>query len=423
MENCDICCEKLNKINHKQVKCPFCDLTSCRTCSQKYILSSFEDPHCMGCKTRWNREFIDSFCTVLFRNKDLKRHRENVLFERERALMPATQPEVERILAIMKMNSVIKEYKVRLITLHNRYSELDYTDTIQIGEEIGVIYTDMEHAYRELTRLRNMGQMISVVDSSLFTRQCPEEKCKGFLNHEWYCGLCDQRFCKECNEKLSDDHECDPDVVKTMKLLNRDSKSCPKCGMVIHKLNGCSQMWCISCHTAFDWRTGEIVSGRVHNPHYIEFKRQNINSREHGDIPCGGIPSFRELREIQSSDKILNYYTIIQQLEHENIFIANPEPINNTRVRISYMLNDFSDIFFKDYLQRQEKTRDKWQEVANIYDVLVHSGGDLLRQYVLEPSRESEIENILDELFKYGNTIFQSMRKRYVSVLPRNIYV
>ena len=182
-------------------------------------------------------------------------------------------------------------------------------------------------------------------------------------------------------------------------------------------------MWCISCHTAFDWRTGEIVSGRVHNPHYIEFKRQNINSREHGDIPCGGIPSFRELREIQSSDKILNYYTIIQQLEHENIFIANPEPINNTRIRISYMLNQFSDILFKDYLQRQEKTRDKWQEVANIYDVLVHSGGDLLRQYVLEPSRESEIENILDELFKYGNTIFQSLRKRYVSVLPRNIYV
>ena len=67
--------------------------------------------------------------------------------------------------------------------------------------------------------------------------------------------------------------------------------------------------------------------------------------------------------------------------------------------------------------------KDKWEEVANIYDVLVHSGGDLLRQYVLEPSRESEIENILDELFKYGNTIFQSVRKRYVSVLPRNIYV
>ena len=97
MECCQVCCEKINKINHKKVKCPFCDLTSCRVCSQRYILSSFEDPHCMGCKTRWDREFIDSFCTVKFRNKDLKLHRENVLLEREKALMPATQPEVERL--------------------------------------------------------------------------------------------------------------------------------------------------------------------------------------------------------------------------------------------------------------------------------------------------------------------------------------
>ena len=81
MNDCDVCCEKLNKINHKKVECPFCDLTCCRSCSQRYILSTFEDPHCMGCKTLWNREFIDSFCTKYFRNTELKRHRENVLFE------------------------------------------------------------------------------------------------------------------------------------------------------------------------------------------------------------------------------------------------------------------------------------------------------------------------------------------------------
>ena len=80
MENCDVCCEKLNKINHKKVECPFCDLTSCRSCSQRYILSTFEDPHCMGCKTLWNREFVDSFCTKYFRNTELRRHREKRSF-------------------------------------------------------------------------------------------------------------------------------------------------------------------------------------------------------------------------------------------------------------------------------------------------------------------------------------------------------
>ena len=410
MECCQVCCEKINKINHKKVKCPFCDLTSCRVCSQRYILSSFEDPHCMGCKTRWDREFIDSFCTVKFRNKDLKLHRENVLLEREKALMPATQPEVERLLAIRKLQRLAREQRERLFQLHEAGENVP---------ELGILYNEMERTYRELSRLKNVGDPIPTT----FTRQCPNETCKGFLNVDWYCGLCDQYFCKDCNEPVTDDHECDPGVVETMKLLNRDSKSCPKCGMVIQKLNGCSQMWCISCHTAFDWRTGEISSGRVHNPHYIEFKRKNMISREHGDIPCGGIPSFRELRQIGAPETLLDYLIIVQNLENENIFMADPPPIDNTRVRISYMMNYLNDYILKDFLQRQEKHREKCREMSNIYEVIINSCGDLLRQYVLDQTRYMEIVNYIKQIFEYGNEIFSSIRKRYISVSPKNIEI
>ena len=412
MECCQVCCEKINKINHKKVKCPFCDLTSCRVCSQRYILSSFEDPHCMGCKTRWDREFVDSFCTVKFRNKDLKVHRENVLLERERALMPSTQPEVERLLAIQRLSRLARAQRERLYQLH------------AVGEnvpELGILYNEMERTYREMTRLRNVGDSIDT--PTIFTRQCPKESCKGFLNVDWYCGLCDQYFCKDCNEPVADDHECDPGVVETMKLLNRDSKSCPKCGMVIQKLNGCSQMWCISCHTAFDWRTGEISSGRVHNPHYIEFKRKNMISREHGDIPCGGIPSFRELRQIGAPESLLDYLIIVQNLENENIFMVDPPPIDNTRVRISYMMNYLNDYILKDFLQRQEKHREKCREMSNIYEVIINSCGDLLRQYVLDQTRYMEIVNYIKQIFEYGNEIFSSIRKRYISVSPKNIEI
>lgn len=85
---CDVCCEKFNKTNRKIVECSFCDLTCCSSCCQKYILSSFQDPHCMKCKNNWNREFIDSFCSKVFRLKQYREHRENVLFDRERGLMP-----------------------------------------------------------------------------------------------------------------------------------------------------------------------------------------------------------------------------------------------------------------------------------------------------------------------------------------------
>ena len=419
MENCDVCCEKLNKINHKKVKCPFCDLTSCRSCSQRYILESFQDPHCMGCKTAWNREFVDSFCTKYFRTTELKRHRENVLFERECALMPDTQPEVERIIQMRRIRRIIREQKQKLLELHHRYQ------TLQLGEpmpdEIRILYREMENTYRHLEQIRNSGTIIDN-EPRRFVRQCPIEECKGFLNEEWYCGLCERHYCKSCNELLDENHVCDKDVVETMKLLNKDSKSCPKCGTVIHKTSGCAQMWCINCHTAFNWRTGQIENGRIHNPHFIEFRRKTMMSREHGDIPCGGAPTFRELREIGATNQILQYAMVIQQVEHEHMFL-DTRPIDNTQLRIAYMLNDIGKEDFKNFLQRQEKYKDKVRDLSNIFEMIGNTGGDLLRQYVLEPERHDEIVDLLQKIIDYGNEIFETIRSRYNSRLPRNIYV
>ena len=421
MENCNVCCEKLNKINHKQVKCPFCDLTSCRSCSQRYILSSFEDPHCMGCKTLWNREFVDSFCTKYFRNTELRRHRENILFEREKALMPQTQPEVERVLHIRRLRDIIKDQKYKLIELHNRYKTFDLDQIHPIHPEILTLYRQMETTHRHLEDIRYRGTLIDG-EPRKFVRQCPMEECKGFLNEEWYCGLCDDKFCKSCNEKLTETHECNPEVVKTMKLLNKDSKSCPKCGTVIHKTSGCAQMWCISCHTAFNWRTGEIEKGRIHNPHFIEFKKKTMMSREHGDIPCGGVPSFRELREILASNEILRCAVIIHDVERENIYL-DLRPIDNLHFRVAYMLNDVDEVYFKHHLQCQEKYLEKMRDISNIFEMMANSGGDLLRQYVLEPERHDEIVDMIHEIVDYGNDIFETIRKRYTCKTPRNIYI
>lgn len=419
MENCDVCCEKLNKINHKKVKCPFCDLTSCRTCSQRYILESFEDPHCMGCKTLWNREFVDSFCTKYFRNTELKRHRENVLFERERARMPETQPEVERIQHMRRLRRIIRQQKEALIELHHRYRTFEIE--IPLPPEIRTLYKEMENTYRHLEELRNGGTFIDS-EPRKFVRQCPVEECKGFLNEDWYCGLCARNYCKDCNEPLAPGHECDPETVKTMKLLNKDSKSCPKCGTVIHKTSGCAQMWCISCHTAFNWRTGEIETGRIHNPHFIEFKKKTMMSREHGDIPCGGVPSFRELREIGASNEILQYAMVVHQMERENMYI-DLTPIDNRNLRVAYMLNDIDENDFKNFLQRQEKFKDKSRDLSYIFEMMANTGGDLLRQYVIDTERHDEIIDLLKKIIDYGNEIFETIRKRYNCKLPRNIYI
>ena len=419
MTTCDVCCEKFNKVKHKKVECPFCDLSSCRSCSQRYILESFEDPHCMGCKTRWNREFVDSFCTKYFRNTELKRHRETILFERERVLMPGTQPEVERIIQMRRIHIIIQQQKKKLIELHNIYKVFEIDGPMP--REIQVLYREMEKTYRHLDQLRN-GRTFMDPEPRRFVRQCPVEECKGFLNENWYCGLCECKYCKDCNEPEGPEHICNPETVKTMKLLNKDSKSCPKCGTVIHKTSGCAQMWCISCHTAFNWRTGEIDTGRIHNPHFIEFKKKTMMSREHGDIPCGGVPSFRELREMGATNDILQYAVVIHQMEREIMYL-DTRPIDNTPLRVAYMMNDINEYMFKNYLQRQEKLTEKTRDLSNIFEMISNTSGDFLRQYVIEPGRHDEIIDSLHKIVEYGNEIFETIRKRYNCRLPRNIYV
>jgi hypothetical protein len=423
MSTCDVCCEKLNKINHKKVECPFCDLKSCRSCSQRYIIESFEDPHCMGCKTLWNREFVDTFCTKYFRNTELRRHRENVLFEREKALMPQSQKEVERILTIRRLRREARKLRATLIDLYQKYSLSFPINDRNIEEypDIVEFHHELERVYSELERARSTGELTETGPTK-FVRKCPHEACKGFLNEDYFCGLCSTSFCKNCNERVTDGHECDPEVVKTMKLLNRDSKSCPKCGTVIHKTSGCSQMWCINCHTAFDWRTGEVATGRIHNPHYIEFKRKNGVSREHGDIPCGGIPNYGELRSVGAPGDIINLASYVYYADREYIYL-DLEPINNLPFRVAYMLNELDEDSFKTYLQRQEKYKDKMRDLSHIYEMLVHSGGDLLRQFMLEPERVTEIVDMLKKLFTYGNDVFEVIRKRYNCVTPKNFYL
>lgn len=129
---------------------------------------------------------------------------------------------------------------------------------------------------------------------------CPVDGCKGFIGNGWKCGLCGVKVCQTCREcvaaseatsetcgEAGEQHICDKERVETIHLLMRETKPCPTCAALIYKTDGCDQMWCTQCRTAFSWHTGQKEKGRIHNPHYYEWVRRTQGSvpREPGDGP------------------------------------------------------------------------------------------------------------------------------------------
>lgn len=173
----------------------------------------------------------------------------------------------------------------------------------------------------------------------------------------------------------------------------------------------------VNCNTAFDWRTGNLVKGRIHNPHFFEFKKR---SREHGDIPCGGRPSISELSDKKASNEILDLLITLHRIDNELIHrYGDIYDDDNHHLRISYMLNSISEYEFKKELQKRDKQKCKNTDVRNIYELFTNSVSDLLRQWILY--NDIDVIQHVKELLDYSNDIIDTIRKRYNSKLPRYI--
>tara|TARA_R110000803_G_scaffold68224_4_gene130033 strand:- start:1804 stop:2784 length:981 start_codon:yes stop_codon:yes gene_type:complete len=259
-----------------------------------------------------------------------------------------------------------------------------------------------------------------------FVRKCPVEECRGFLSTQWKCGLCENKICPDCNEVKVEGHECDPGNVETVKLLKKDTKPCPKCGTMIFKISGCSQMWCPDCHTVFCWNTMRIESGVIHNPHYYDFQRQHgTRGRNHGDIPCGGFPDLQEIRVVAKSTKWgINIYNIhrrichLQDVELRFNYHEHPNPEDATELRIQYMMNMITENYMKQALQKREKAAAKLRDIRGIIQMVVDTGSDLLRQIVLDPNNYEEHSNVFENLKEYYNDAIGKISHRYTCVVP-----
>lgn len=405
---CPICIEKIAPT--RKVECSYCSFVACKKCTTTYILGTADDANCMNCKRSWNRETLIEKLSKSFVYGDYKRHRENSLLERETSMMPATQPHVEREIQRRKNVELLNTLNQSRNTLKRKLHEINVT----------------------ITHLQNNINPPLDQERRAFLHKCGDPDCRGFLSTAWKCNICEKYTCNECNALKGADrdapHTCDENDRLSMQAMRSECRKCPGCAQFIYKIDGCDQMWCVSCHTAFSWRTGAVFNGAaIHNPHFYEFQRtRGHEARELGDIPCGGMPSYRELsRALQALDQLIEYVQVFQihrialHVEHVelNRFNHAVTEQSNLNLRVKYMLNELTVDAFKSKIQQREKAAEKRRDITMILNMFVTLMSDFFRDMVHTKSIGNTLFE-MRELINYTNRSIINVSKRYDCSVP-----
>lgn len=438
MTDCPICTDKFNGSTRKRCACPYCKEEYCRECVGTWLMTLVDEPRCPNetCKKGWSREYLDTIMTKVWRDSVYREYRETLLFDRERALLPATQPRIEAINEAGRIErELINPMKDRRKGIHTTIAQLHAEE-----QALNAQVWDLQH---QAERLRQgIGVDEAAKKRSTFVRRCPSEGCRGFLSSAWKCGVCELYSCSECHEvkgvARDSEHTCDPGNVETAKLLAKDTKACPKCGEMITKIDGCDQMWCVSCHSAFSWKTGQIATGIVHNPHYYEWQRKQNNGeapRNPGDIPCGGILDWSVIRRSIAPKNAYPGWLSILEAAHRRIThvqnidmtALNRDGINindNLDLRIQYLMKQVDNETMKATLQQREKKNEKERELRRVYETLTGAATDIFRRMVIiADEKGKDLEHIqpfineLNELRLFINDALDVLRRRYNSTI------
>lgn len=415
----------------------------------------------MSCRNGWTREtLVDNF-TQKFVSQTYKARRENLLCEREKSLMPATQVYVEIEKEIRSLSKHIAELKAVVVTETQKYNKIS-----NINLAVLAVEHDLPSEFRaSIVRHKMLADQLKIIhtinddighlewtqnvfmnhlhggnveqEKRQFVRACPAADCKGFLSTAWKCGLCDNWTCPECHEVKGPNkdapHTCDPNNVATAQLLARDSRGCPKCAAMIFKINGCDQMYCTQCHTAFSWRTGRIEMGVIHNPHYYEYRRAHGGMpRNPFDIPCGGFPQWSTItQEISTKDSRFQTIANAHMAYGHMGWVIERYRVNmnadNRDLRIKLMIGDFGEDEFKRKIQQREKARQRKTDIFHVIEMLRTVLTDLFQEFgqkksidILDTSLK-ELKNhyndTLDKVsFRYGKCAVPKLRDNFYAI-------
>jgi hypothetical protein len=155
-------------------------------------------------------------------------------------------------------------------------------------------------------------------------------------------------------------------------------------------------MWCVDCHTAFSWATGQLVNGVVHNPHYYEFLRKQgggVAPRNAGDVPCGGVPYYAHLQTATSSLErptqtiVMMIHRITSEIADQRIqmYQGHFNVNDNGDLGVQYLLKTITKEAMKVELAKREIKRNKQLAIRAILEMFVNTSTMMLNNIVNNP--------------------------------------
>ena len=476
--NCSVCDDPFTKIRHL-VPCANCSYIVCSRCVKMFLLSDgvgAVEPHCMNCRHVWDRVFLDEFLPHSWIESDLKHHRANILWDRERSMMPATQDAVEFELEKRAATQTIKELDVTIqqmkIPLSQFYDDVwrrrstahggDLCERnfetqcikravydnceicmLNIGnDERKVFRAQYKEIMTQISNIRTHKQqlynivyghhrridgIVQEVERRKFIAACPDTECRGFLSTAYKCGVCAKHYCSACRELKVEGsiHTCDPDLVATISEIVKNSHPCPTCGTAISKIDGCDQMYCTGCFTAFSYSTGKIVTGVIHNPHYFERMRKlhdgvvpvQGQGQGQGANPCGLVVDLYTLPVIvRRNEQLMAAYRLINHIQQVEL-PQYPTPVvlqNNEDIRVKYLLKDIDEKRIKQLIQQRDRVRQKKLEIRATLELCLLFVVDF---FIDAPSIE-KLPILQNTIREFINEPLKKIGRRYTNMVP-----
>lgn len=447
MSACSICCEDFSLRRRKPIVCVHCKFVCCIACYRQYILSSITEPACMSCKVQHSYDFLLEHLPTTFWHREYKDFRKNVLLSREESLLPDTQDTVVKIHKRDNFHKFIESYRQKINRMQRKLSSM-YHHWTQMNQTIlqemegptteSDLFDHFDDHYQPLLNEKQepLGMMAAknperrravATDRSTWMHACPREECRGLIRGNSRCPICLAEACSEClQEKTGEDHTCVKEDVETATMLRQNTKSCPNCSVAIFKISGCDQMWCTQCRTPFSWKTGLKINQTIHNPHFYDWIKSGgrETARNPMDIPCGGLPTLRQLDNVflrKHRDWVYSAHRTILHVEQVVIPRSQAQRDmneNEKNLRVQYLMNRISKNSWKDELYRREKVRQKHNQYLQIMQTFVAVASDWMRRMVIEHPIDLEPGIAeMNRFFHYIHTQIRKMNLRFKSNL------